>query len=218
MAGSSCKQQLGTGPPSRRQYDSMGNISAKTVTNQFGGWNKAALKAFGQVKKTKNPKAKTIKCLTCQKLTHNPKFCSRSCSAITNNKLIIKKIAAKKLCMLCNIDISGTKRLTCRLCRKKIKGPDGKIKAYSDLTLGDLKKTGWAASKIRCHARRIAKSNGILSRCQVCSYSLFVDCAHKRPVKNFPNDARLSEINNPSNLIGLCPNHHKEYDSGLLQI
>lgn len=32
----------------------------------------------------------------------------------------------------------------------------------------------------------------------------------------FPLNASIEEINNPDNLITLCPNHHKELDLGLL--
>jgi predicted restriction endonuclease len=45
-----------------------------------------------------------------------------------------------------------------------------------------------------------------------------VEVAHIKAVSNFSEDSLISEINDISNLIGLCPNHHWEYDNGLLDI
>lgn len=57
---------------------------------------------------------------------------------------------------------------------------------------------------------------GLLDRCSVCGYTAHVETCHKKPIQSYPPDARLSTINHPENLIGLCPNHHWEFDKGLL--
>ena len=36
--------------------------------------------------------------------------------------------------------------------------------------------------------------------------------------KDFDDNNTIAEINDISNLIGLCPNHHWEYDNGLLDL
>lgn len=41
---------------------------------------------------------------------------------------------------------------------------------------------------------------------------------HIRAVSDFSDDALISEINDISNLIALCPNHHYEYDAGILDL
>lgn len=43
-----------------------------------------------------------IKCFECGNITKNKKFCSRSCSAISNNKTIKKKQFKWKNCIICN--------------------------------------------------------------------------------------------------------------------
>lgn len=53
--------------------------------------------------------------------------------------------------------------------------------------------------------------------CEKCGYSLIPpDVAHIKPVAEFPDDATLREINNISNLCGLCSRCHLEYDAGLI--
>ena len=37
-------------------------------------------------------------------------------------------------------------------------------------------------------------------------------------VSDFDDSALISEINSKDNLIALCPNHHWEYDHGLLKL
>lgn len=42
--------------------------------------------------------------------------------------------------------------------------------------------------------------------------------AHIKAVSEFSDDTLISEINDINNLVGLCPNHHWEYDHGLLNL
>jgi hypothetical protein len=39
---------------------------------------------------------------------------------------------------------------------------------------------------------------------------------HRRDVADFPDTATVREINALSNLVGLCPTHHWEFDNGCL--
>lgn len=52
------------------------------------------------------------------------------------------------------------------------------------------------------------------------SHVIFIfKVAHKISVSKFANSANIVvEINNIDNLIGLCPNHHWEYDHGFLDL
>jgi predicted restriction endonuclease len=54
--------------------------------------------------------------------------------------------------------------------------------------------------------------------CAVCGYSRYIEICHVKPVKDFPDEAMLTEINSPDNLIALCPTHHWELDNGLLKL
>ena len=59
---------------------------------------------------------------------------------------------------------------------------------------------------------------GSPSRCEVCGYEKFIEICHIRAVADFPAEATLEEINARDNLIALCPNCHRELDSGLLRL
>lgn len=89
-------------------------------------------------------------------------------------------------------------------------------------TKGELFKSrkNWqsARSAIRKHAQQIFKENNPNPKCAVCGYQNHVEVAHIKAVSDFDNNATIREINSIDNLIGLCPNHHWEYDNGILKI
>lgn len=91
-----------------------------------------------------------------------------------------------------------------------------------DKTKGELfeNRKNWqsARSAIQKLAREIYFENNISPKCKICGYSNHVEVAHIRPVSDFPDTALIREINSIENLIGLCPNHHWEYDNGILKI
>jgi predicted restriction endonuclease len=55
-------------------------------------------------------------------------------------------------------------------------------------------------------------------KCVVCGYNLHVEVAHKKAVSEYDDHITIKEINSIENLIGLCPNHHWEYDNGLITL
>lgn len=72
-------------------------------------------------------------------------------------------------------------------------------------------------SKIRNLNRKWNKhllNNG----CNVCGYKLHVELAHIKPLKDFDLKSKLSDINDESNNLALCPNHHWEFDNNLLEL
>lgn len=70
--------------------------------------------------------------------------------------------------------------------------------------------------RIRSHARKIAKKFNKLENCCICGYNKHVECSHFSPISSFNDDDLISLINNPSNLSGLCPNHHWEFEHNKL--
>lgn len=54
--------------------------------------------------------------------------------------------------------------------------------------------------------------------CQVCGYNKHVELAHLKAISEFKQTCLLEEVNNPDNILVLCPNHHKEYDIGCLEL
>lgn len=69
--------------------------------------------------------------------------------------------------------------------------------------------------------RRLGTSTALgtkssLLPCQVCGYSLHVELAHIKPISSFSDETLLSVVNNPSNILVLCRNHHREQEHGFL--
>jgi hypothetical protein len=128
-------------------------------------------------------------------------FCNRSCSTQYNNRIKPKR---KK-----------------RIREKKIKESKDKENLYFELTKEELENKhggtyfNWRAS-ISKNARKTFNNSGLCKKCIVCGYDNHVDIAHIVPVSEFDKSAKLSEINGMINLVPLCPNHHWEFDSGLI--
>ncbi len=154
-------------------------------------------------------------CVTCTKLTANPKFCSRSCSAITNNKTP-KRVAILVPCIKCNKPIQKHKRrIKCSECINLSKDIRG------DVTLQDAiyekHHPSSAHALVRTRARAIVHKLN-LTICQICGYNKHIEVAHIKAITSFPLDTMLSVINDLNNLATLCPNCHWEYDNGLLNV
>ena len=84
--------------------------------------------------------------------------------------------------------------------------------------LNDRKNYQSYRSSIRKIAENIYKSSGKPYCCAKCGYSTHVEIAHIKAVSDFENSTTIAEINSIDNLIALCPNHHWEYDHGILKL
>jgi len=155
-----------------------------------------------------------MECLNCKTETVNPLFCSKSCAAIYNNKKYPKRFKTKE-CKSCNTKIASS-RTYCQKCYRA-----GLID-YNSLTLKELENDKGSRNRyttcVRSHARSVAKKNNLGSKCQICGYDTYIECCHKKPVSSFSLNTKLEVVNAPTNLIILCPNHHKEHDLGLLKL
>ncbi len=89
-------------------------------------------------------------------------------------------------------------------------------------TKGDLfnNRMTWqsARSTIRKNACNVFEKSKKEYRCALCGYDKHIEIAHIKSVSDFDNSAEIKEINHIDNLIGLCPNHHWEYDAGLINL
>jgi|LakMenE01Jun11ns_1017448.scaffolds.fasta_scaffold9617173_2 hypothetical protein len=150
-------------------------------------------------------------CINCQKETKNAKFCSRNCAASTNNKITPKR-QKQNSCAKCGESIKSA-WIYCSICTP------GKLD-YSTITLKDLEGVSCYViqSRIRYHSRAVYKDSGKELKCLICGYSNHVHIAHIKPVKSFPKEASLQEVNSINNLVALCPNHHWEYDNNLIDL
>lgn len=157
-----------------------------------------------------------MKCLNCDVFTKNPRFCSRSCAATYNNKAFPKRLR-KRGCKKCKTPIlSGYSY--CEVCWVVVKNE--RQYNFDDTLLGDIRiksnsnhgKSGY----VRAKARKAYIDAGLPLECKICKYSLHVDIAHIIGIRQHSDATPISVINQLSNLVALCKNHHWEYDSGYL--
>lgn len=145
------------------------------------------------------------------------KFCNRSCSASSNNRKFPKRPRRPEVpCSGCHKPLRS-KSGRCNRCRI-----DHMIEKSGDHTRGDLsaRRASYISARntIRAHAVKAYRRSGKPTYCASCGYATYTEVCHIRPVSDFPDDATLSEINHPDNLIALCPNHHWEFDNGVLSL
>lgn len=73
-------------------------------------------------------------------------------------------------------------------------------------------------SDIRADARIAYEKSDRPKCCSICGYDKHYEVCHIKAVSDFSDDTPIPEINSISNLIALCPNHHWEFDNGILHI
>lgn len=167
-------------------------------------------------------------CKNCGKLievdaSHPPseaarmKFCNRSCSAIYNNKEHPKRIKGTDwTCPICG----KKKHYTSNVCMS-CKGALATEKQYQTPVKDFVYDNGNARvkySQIRKLARKFLDLWKIPQVCIVCGYDIHVQACHIIPISEFEINGRIIDVNNPNNLVYLCPNHHWELDHGYLNI
>jgi hypothetical protein len=155
------------------------------------------------------------------------KYCNHSCYSAhkVGRKYENRRTTAKeKICKNCNENFIVKKRslyrfeqkLFCDNCRYISKS------SLHKLTKADLfaKNKNWqsARSSLRKHASSIFKKTKKPLLCIVCGYKNHVEIAHVKSVSQFPDETLISKINECSNLVALCPNHHWEFDNGYFSI
>ena len=152
------------------------------------------------------------KCLQCGKETKNLKFCSRSCSASYNNRRRKKqKYYCEKCGQLIGEGQNFSRRKFCNKCN-----PNNVD--WNNITLKQVKEKRkyQPHSRIRDLARKKALQYNRFYQCSNCGYNKHVEVCHIKSIDSFNEDSCIGEINSLSNLVGLCPNCHWEFDHGLL--
>lgn len=130
------------------------------------------------------------------------KFCSSSCAASANNRRTdIRRRQPEGSCFTCNAIISASRKY-CKDCRP--------------VALGGSKKKTINRRKYICTAARRIYFTDRPKRCVICGYDKHVDVCHIVDVGSFPEGTSYLIINDPANLIGLCRNHHWEFDNDML--
>lgn len=154
------------------------------------------------------------------------KFCDNSCAASHNNVGVIrnpKRPIESRECLGCERVFTprqkGTRGHNQRYCSVRCAKSDTNVICVLAMTKAALfANRSWqsARSTIQKHARRLFLQSTDRHACDVCGYDKHFDVAHRRSVSDFPDDTTIAEINAITNLRPLCPNHHWEYDNGLL--
>lgn len=149
-------------------------------------------------------------------------FCSRSCACTHRNIETAN-----------NHKQAGTKRTwnktytnNCKTCNTPIKSIftyctecQPEKTDYNSYTLAQLKQEysiHQYNAKIRGYSKPMVK--GRVKSCVNCGYDKHVEVCHIKAIKDFDLCATVGEVNDPSNLILLCPNCHWEFDNGLLKL
>jgi len=153
-----------------------------------------------------------MKCHHCGQNTTNPTFCNRSCAASFNNQKHPKRSKQKTFCKHCGVLIVG-RRTTCDTCNPSYVD-------WSNLTLSDIRTKALYqhSARIRQVSRTIYRQSDKPKQCAVCGYDKHYEVCHIKPIKGFLSNTPISEINHIDNLVALCPNHHWEFDNGLLTL
>jgi hypothetical protein len=140
-------------------------------------------------------------------------FCSKSCSATYNN--LHRKHNKKNVCPECGYEITKYATSCTKCCKRK----EFTVHLVTKDTLKESRKNYQSArSTIRHHALHVWKNSGKKNLCFVCGYKNHIEICHIKPVSGFNGNATIEEINNIENLIALCPNHHWEFDNGILRL
>lgn len=152
-------------------------------------------------------------CFNCGKETKNPKFCSKSCSAIVANK-IPKRRKKLNFCVVCNVEIKAQRKYCDEHNPQKIN--------WDSITIQDTTNTSSFNAnryrKIRDHSRSTYLKSDKPKYCVNCGYTNHFDVCHIKDIKDFDKNTPISVVNSLDNLIALCPNCHWEFDKGILKL
>lgn len=100
----------------------------------------------------------------------------------------------------------------------KLEKPSPILSKTKGELISDRKNYQSYRSSVRRLAEKVYTDSGRKKVCAICGYDKHVEIAHVKAVSEFDDSATIAEINSIDNLIALCPNHHWEYDNGIIII
>lgn len=156
-------------------------------------------------------KKKSIKRCNYKRSKTKKFFCDSSCAAAYNNTVHIKRRKKIGLCVDCGAEVQHRSERCTDCYATSIRNK------YNSSTLKDFIYQPGANkyNAIRYHARRVAREAG-MNYCAICGYDTHVQICHIIPISNFDENDLMIDVNSPSNLLPLCPNHHWEFDNGIV--
>lgn len=172
--------------------------------------------------------AKPNHCLQCGKViatkqgekvasTRRKKFCNHACAARQFNGLgqfnAIRQSGLTKVCKTCP-KLIPDERSYCLRCQSSSRRLGRLLKCTKGELFASRKNWQSARSNITHHAARSYKKAYPTAACRKegCDFAQHIEVCHIKAVADFPDTATIGEINALSNLTGLCPNHHWEFD------
>ena len=150
-------------------------------------------------------------------------YCSKSCSAKSNNLGRQRNPPVSRVCNNCQ------KEFYCATegHKSKINCPDCTYERdiYREKTLREYHERSSVRGKhrswVNSHVRNFARSwNKELKSCpcQKCGYDKHIEFCHIKAISDFDESTKLGEINSKHNILVLCRNCHWEFDHGMLSI
>ncbi len=160
------------------------------------------------------------------------KFCDNRCSAIYNNKKNgLKQSRCSDKCIICQKQIILKKKKSggyyrrnyCVQCLQEIRAKKRGASTFianltKDQIMNRYSKYYIGRNMIRKHANNVFNQSNKEKKCAICGYKNHIDVAHIKSVSDYSGDTLISEINHIDNLIGLCLNHHWEYDNAIIDL
>jgi hypothetical protein len=152
------------------------------------------------------------------------RFCSKACS----NKTVKRRVKKVSYCAVadCNNAVEYHLNKFCRCCITKgahwaRNSNVGKLLENQTIEEASHRRAGGANAydNIRAHARKLMKDE--IDKgcgCFNCGWNQHVQVCHIKAINLFSKDALVSEVNNPTNLVLLCPNCHWLFDNSKLKL
>lgn len=144
-------------------------------------------------------------------------YCSVSCANKINKLKTGNNVFKSHSCPNCNkVYNTYSSKFCSHRCKSEYYMKSTKLnESLSTVTNGNKQNL---YRQIRCNAKTYSKYCTSKS-CEYCGYDTHVETCHIKPISSFDMDnSTLWDVNNPNNLISLCPNHHWEFDNGHLTI
>jgi HNH endonuclease len=149
--------------------------------------------------------------------TKGIKTCAECCQSFQLRKSSNGSYIPRKFCNDC-LRLAQAKNIKAIVAQRAINSKELMSAMKKESLFKDRKNWQSARSAIRRYAANIYADSNRPMKCFECGYSSHVEICHVKSVSSFPGNALISEINDLDNLIALCPNHHWEFDNGLLKI
>jgi RNA polymerase-binding transcription factor DksA len=138
------------------------------------------------------------------------RFCNQQCNALFHASKRVRKVL-HDICRSCGKEIPRKRRPSGQTLKREV-CDDCRASRLTKADIFSRNTPSSSHSVIRSHARAVYLKTHPKLVCEVCSYSRHAEVCHKKPVKDFPPETKLTKINAANNLVALCPNHHWEFD------